>query len=1341
MTNASSKKSRRLTVLALFTSAMWLIGTGYGEAQVQTDITKTLPPVGDHADLRLGTEVTAPPHGGHTWTITGGTQAGSNLFHSFQTFSVGSGDTAQFFIFPEGPAVSDIFARVTGAQGSTIHGTIQTVGFGNANLWFMNPNGITFGSGAKLDIGGSAIFTTANKLFFSDSDGGSDTPTFRVFSANSQETPLSIASVTSFGFFSPPGSINVIGSTLDVSAGKTLSLVGGDINIVGGTLRASDGNIRLSSVKVTDNCDGFCSTFVDIDTSLAHFFNSEAPSGTILLAQAPGGKDTILDTSSSGRIQINGLDYQGTNTADFNLFTSSSGNGFPNIVFSNGRVVVGNVTPVDSYLVANLPSTKLIVSTPAVSTLTPPTTIDIGDTGTLTAKLNHPFTASVGVDVSSNNAGVVPSSARVDIPAGQDTAQVQFHGIAPAKASITAKAVDITVDCGDCSNPTRSITTDTGASATVQVAVPTSQVAPAPATLVEGSNGTVTVSITRPLKQDVTINLTSSNTGVLTVEPTATIKAGEISVNVPYATKQFGSAVITASLQTLNQPAGTPKADISVTPDPITTLTPNRTLDEGKSSTLTVTLGQPAPHPIQVIFSSSDPNAVAAPGPITIPLGQTTATVPVTGAHVGAATITAAYAGDTAAAALTVVLAALPSQLAPTPLTLVEGSGGTVTITLSKPSTQPVTIALTSSNPGVLTPQATVTIPANQTTATVPYATQQFGDATVTAALQVGGRAVGTTTSAPIHVTPDPITTLTPNRTLDEGKSSTLTITLGQPASHPITINFTSSDPNAVPAPGPITVPVGQSTATVPVTATHRGSATITAAYAGDTAAAAVLVTLPLDSQLAPTPVTLVEGSGGTLTVTLTRATDQPTQVTLTSSAPGVLTTTQTTATIPANQTSVTIPYLTKQFGDVTVTASLQSAGQPVGTSHSALIHVTPDPITTLTPNRALEEGAPSTLLVTLGQPAPHPIQVTFTSSDPNAVPAPGPITIQPNQTTATVPISGTHSGSTTITARYAGDTAAASIQVVLTTLPSQLAATPVALVEGNGGTVTVTLSKPTAQPITVALTSSDSSVLTPQATVTIPANQTTVTVPYSTQQFGDATVTAILQAGGRAVGTTTSAPIHVTPDPITTLTPNRTLDEGKSSTLTVTLGQPASHPITINFTSSDPNAVPAPGPITVPIGQSTATVPVTAAHGGTARITAVYAGDTADTSVHVNQAGTSIANVGGQSLTNLAVTTRTPKDPPAMQPLPIPPGTQLVIASGRCAAGAKGEFSSFVQRGRDASPASPGGPLASPPILDESVPRISGISVQPGTVTLQASHSLQLAPGISPFLARNGGC
>ena len=89
--------------------------------------------------------------------IEGGAVRGENLFHSFQEFNVGNGQSV-YFVNPEG--VNNILTRVTGDNMSQILGTLGVNG--NANLFLLNPNGFIFGPNAKLDLNGSFTATTGD---------------------------------------------------------------------------------------------------------------------------------------------------------------------------------------------------------------------------------------------------------------------------------------------------------------------------------------------------------------------------------------------------------------------------------------------------------------------------------------------------------------------------------------------------------------------------------------------------------------------------------------------------------------------------------------------------------------------------------------------------------------------------------------------------------------------------------------------------------------------------------------------------------------------------------------------------------------------------------------------------------------------------------------------------------------------------------------------------------------------------------------------------------------------------------------------------------------------------
>jgi filamentous hemagglutinin family protein len=95
--------------------------------------------------------------------IEGGATRGSNLFHSFERFTIDAG-RGVYFANPAG--IENILSRVTGNSRSDIFGRLGVLG--NANLFLLNPNGIVFGPNADLDITGSFTATTANAIQLGD---------------------------------------------------------------------------------------------------------------------------------------------------------------------------------------------------------------------------------------------------------------------------------------------------------------------------------------------------------------------------------------------------------------------------------------------------------------------------------------------------------------------------------------------------------------------------------------------------------------------------------------------------------------------------------------------------------------------------------------------------------------------------------------------------------------------------------------------------------------------------------------------------------------------------------------------------------------------------------------------------------------------------------------------------------------------------------------------------------------------------------------------------------------------------------------------------------------------
>jgi filamentous hemagglutinin family protein len=224
-------------VLWLSSSLLLVVWLAVSQAQMRTTLTP---------DGTLGTTVT---QNGNLYTITGGTRPrnGPNLFHSFDRLSVGTGDTASF----TGPTgIATILSRVTGGQRSDIDGTLRSE-IPGAHLFLLNPSGVLFGSNARLEMSGSFHVSTADFLRFTDG---------ATFSAHiGEKSTLTVAAPAAFGFLGPtPAPVTMQGSALQVPAGQTISVVGGDIMLVGNgsmspanpgpTLGAPGGRIHLVSV-------------------------------------------------------------------------------------------------------------------------------------------------------------------------------------------------------------------------------------------------------------------------------------------------------------------------------------------------------------------------------------------------------------------------------------------------------------------------------------------------------------------------------------------------------------------------------------------------------------------------------------------------------------------------------------------------------------------------------------------------------------------------------------------------------------------------------------------------------------------------------------------------------------------------------------------------------------------------------------------------------------------------------------------------------------------------------------------------------------------------------------
>lgn len=309
--------------------------------------------------------------------INGGTVSGSNLFHSFLQFSVGTGNTV---LFNNVSTIQNIIARVTGGTPSQIDGLIRANG--TANLFLLNPNGIFFGPNAQLNVGGSFVATTATSFLFADGTA---------FGAPATATPLLTMTVpTGVQFGANPGAITVQGTTLQVQPNQTLALIGGNVNMTNGSLLANGttalpgGRIEVGSVGANqlvrfnqiNNRLGLdysgVQNFQDMQLQQSQFSTSGAGGGAIQFQ----GRQIIASGSSilsetRGAIPGEPITLNATDTLNLN-----SGNSVLAVAFTGSTGATGDLT---------INTSKLLIQGSEVRT----STRGAGRSGTLTANANQ----------------------------------------------------------------------------------------------------------------------------------------------------------------------------------------------------------------------------------------------------------------------------------------------------------------------------------------------------------------------------------------------------------------------------------------------------------------------------------------------------------------------------------------------------------------------------------------------------------------------------------------------------------------------------------------------------------------------------------------------------------------------------------------------------------------------------------------------------------------------------------------------------------------------------------------------------------------------------------------
>ena len=811
---------------------------------------------------------------------------------------------------------------------------------------------------------------------------------------------------------------------------------------------------------------------------------------------------------------------------------------------------------------------------------------------------NSNSTATVAINTAAPAGGIVVNLTSSDTNAATvDSTVTVPQGATSATFTVTSKLVS--------TSPNVTITSSfNGSSKTAMLTVNpivVSSVSLDPSAVLGGSGnstGTVTLNANAPTG-GATVTLTSSNAGAATVPATVLVPAGASSATFTVTSLVVSTATNVTIGGAFN--ASSASGTLMVNPFAVNsvTLSPSSVIGGFGNSTGTVTIGSAAPAGGLVVnLSSNNTGGATVPATVTVTEGATSATFTVTSqvvTSVVSPTISAASGGASASAVLTVNPVTV-STVTLGQSTIVGGTGsvsGTVTLNMAAPSGG-VTVSLSSSTTSAATVPGSVNIASGATSANFTVSTLGVSSpTTVTITATYQGSKTATLTVDPASIN---ALSVSPSSVYGKIGSSTGTVTLGQPApAGGAIVTLTSGNTNAATVPSSVTVAAGQTVATFPIatllvpTATNL---TITATYNGSKTASFTVHPIVINSvSLSPSSVTgTVANSNGT--VTLNTAAPAGGLVVGLASSNTEVATVPSTVTVPAGSTTANFTITSKAVSsstNVTITGTFNG-------TKTATLTVTPFLVNSvsISPSSLTGGSTNATGTVTLNVAAPSGGATVALASSTSAATVPSTVTVPSGSTTANFTIT---------TTAVAAQTVATITATLNSSATANLTINPPALIdsdiddnsltgtEDNYYSVELSIAAP-AGGISIPLTSSNSSVASVPATVTVAAGETvgwvTVTT-FAVASNTDVTISATFNGSTESNTFTVRRPVltdlDVNPD---------TFKGGTSATGTVTLSGPApagGMSVTISENSSKTSVTPTT--VTVAAGATTGTFTV----------------------------------------------------------------------------------------------------------------------------------------------------
>jgi len=332
--------------------------------------------------------------------------------------------------------------------------------------------------------------------------------------------------------------------------------------------------------------------------------------------------------------------------------------------------------------------------------------------------------------------------------------------------------------------------------------------------------------------------------------------------------------------------------------------------------------------------------------------------------------------------------------------------------------------------------------------------------------------------------------------------------------------------------------------------------------------------------------------------------------------------------------------------------------------------------------------------------------------------------------------------GTATIRASLAGNIKDSIMQVTPISIASL---SGVSILEGQSGTVTVTLPRVAPSDVAVTLTTSNPNIATVETTVNVPQGRTSAQVMVAGVTEGTAQLRA--QSG---TSTQTAAVVvnALPPPPLSSLSPNLALKVGGSDSIAVVLKETFKKDLTVLLKSSDPSIASVNEVVTIPANSTTSNpIVVTATGVGRTTIVASLPSSSVQALVDVTSPGVVLPGANGtigvvlppgaNGAIGLSSAVQYPR------PVAAPQGSAAVarLLADKCAAVKDGQFSSFAQLNRDSAPPQPGRYLSAPTLLEgdpltgalETVPQLSIIVGPPKVLTVH--------PDVGSFIALAQDC